>query len=334
MRKQLFTKFFAVLLISITFSMLIMTGNVQAMTQEQTNQDLNEILETEEKIMMYDAKTNETTEVDVEELKQVLSSQTRVRGGSYDSIAPYDPYANSNIVNNAITPLSANSAERVTNTYNFPNRVTSRIKAQTTKNNVTYNVYGTCAIVGPNAGLTAAHCVFDKDNGNAAYRNWTIYPGCNGLDSNGNPIYYGTACGWDRVYYSNKWMETHSDQYDWAICVLQSDVGNQLGWFGVQSYGSNSELNNVGVKVYSYPGDTNYGFYSDARYQYTTGEKITSVGDRYFRYSGWTFGGFSGGPIARTSDNYIVGVHYGLVWNTPTGVRITQEMIDIIRSLN
>ena len=87
MRKQLFTKFFAVLLISITFSMLIMTGNVQAMTQEQTNQDLNEILETEEKIMMYDAKTNETTEVDVEELKQVLSSQTRVRGGSYDSIA-------------------------------------------------------------------------------------------------------------------------------------------------------------------------------------------------------------------------------------------------------
>ena len=26
----------------------------------------------------------------------------------------------------------------------------------------------------------------------------------------------------------------YSDQYDWAICVLQSDVGKQLGWFGVQ----------------------------------------------------------------------------------------------------
>lgn len=331
MKRQLFKKLFAVILISSIFSMLIMTGNVQASSQEQTNPSLNEILETEEKIMRYDARTNETTEVDVGELKQVLTSQSKTRGGDYDSIAPYDPFASSNTVNNGISLLSADSAdsaERVTNTNNFPNRVTCRIVSQTTRNNVTYNVYGTCAIVGPNVGLTAAHCVFDEENGNAAYSNWTIYPGYN------NGTYYGTACGWDQVYYSSKWMENHSDQYDWAICVLQSDVGNQLGWFGVQSYGSNSELNNVGVKVYGYPGDTNYGFYSDARYQYTTGEKITSVGDRYFRYSAWTFGGFSGGPIARTSDNYIVGIHYGLVWNTPTGVRITQEMIDIIRSLS
>ncbi len=320
MKRQLFRKLFAVVLISIIFSMLIMTSNVQAMTPKITGPNLNEILETEEKIMMYDAKTDETKEVDVEELRQVLSSQNKARGGSFDSIAPYDPYANSNMRQNEATPLAADSAERVTNTYNFPNRVTCRIESQ--------EIYGTCAIVGPNVGLTAAHCVFNKDNGNAAYKNWTIYPGYN------NGTYYGTPCGWDKVYYSSKWMETHSDQYDWAICVLQSDVGKQLGWFGVQSYGSNSELKNVNVRVYGYPGDTNYGFPSDARYQYTTGEKITSVGDRYFRYSGWTFGGFSGGPIARTSDNYIVGIHFGLVWNTPTGVRITQEMIDIIRSLS
>jgi V8-like Glu-specific endopeptidase len=175
--------------------------------------------------------------------------------------------------------------------------------------------------------------VFDKNNGNSAFKNWTIYPGCNGLDGNGNPIYYGTACGWDKVYYSSKWMETHSDQYDWAICVLQSDVGNQLGWLGIQSYGVNSEMNNLPVRVYGYPQDANAEFYSDARYQYVTGDKITSVGDRYFRYSGSLFHGFSGGPIVRTSDNFIVGIHVGLVWNTPTGVRITQEMIDIIRNL-
>ena len=311
------------------FSMLIVPDNVHASTKEQqTAVSLNEVLKTEEKIMCYDAKTNETREVNVGELKKVLATQNQIRIGSYDNITPYDPLTSSNIIRNEIRLLSSNSAERVTNTNNFPNRVTCRITSQTTRNNVTYNVYGTCAIVGPKVGLTAAHCVFDKENGNAAYSNWTIYPGYN------DGTYYGTACGWDQVYYSDQWMQNHSDQYDWAICVLQSDVGNQLGWFGVQSYGSNSELNNTGVRVYGYPGDTNYGFYSDARYQYTTGEKITSVGDRYFRYSAWTFGGFSGGPIARTSDNYIVGIHYGLVWNTPTGVRITQEMIDIIRSLS
>ena len=171
MKRQLFRKLFAVVLISIIFSMLIMTSNVQAMTPKTTGPNLNEILETEEKIMMYDAKTDETKEVDVEELRQVLSSQNKARGGSFDSIAPYDPYANSNMRQNEATPLAADSAERVTNTYNFPNRVTCRIESQ--------EIYGTCAIVGPNVGLTAAHCVFNKDNGNAAYKNWTIYPGYN-----------------------------------------------------------------------------------------------------------------------------------------------------------
>lgn len=130
-------------------------------------------------------------------------------------------------------------------------------------------------------------------------------------------------------------MKNNNYQYDWAICVLEEDVGNQIGWFGVQSYGSNSELNGTSVRVLGYPGDTKYGFDWDAKYQYQTGEKITSTNNRYFKYSGRTFGGFSGGPIIR-SDNYIVGVHYGIESSTqqPIGVRITQEMINIIRDLN
>lgn len=306
--------------------MTTINSNAQNIEQQERNK-LEETLGTEEKIMKYNAKTQETTEVNIFELKKLLTLQIGTKSSLCNSIPPYDPFENS------IKVFSADTAERVTDTYTFPNRVTCRIVAQTTSNNITSNTYGTCAIVGPNVGLTAAHCVFDQNNGNAIKKNWTIYPGCNGLDENRNPIYYGTACGWDEVYYSSKWMETHSNEYDWAICVLQSDVGNQLGWFGVQSYGSNSELNNVNVRTYGYPGDTNYGFFSDARYQYTTGEKIMSVSDRYFKYSGWTFGGFSGGPITRISDNYIVGVHFGLDGNTPIGVRITQEMIDIILSL-
>lgn len=61
--------------------------------------------------------------------------------------------------------------------------------------------------------------------------------------------------------------------------------------------------------------------------------KITSVGNQYFRYSATTYDHNSGSPISN-SDNYIVGVHYGMVWNTPTGVRIAKEMVDIINNLN
>lgn len=44
MKRQLFRKLFAVVLISIIFSMLIMTSNVQAMTPKTTGPNLNEIL--------------------------------------------------------------------------------------------------------------------------------------------------------------------------------------------------------------------------------------------------------------------------------------------------
>ena len=44
-------------------------------------------------------------------------------------------------------------------------------------------------------------------------------------------------------------------------------------------------------------------------------------------------GGFSGGPYVRTLDNCVVGICYGYWSDAPdssVGVRITQNMIDII----
>jgi V8-like Glu-specific endopeptidase len=326
MKKNLITKLSITLLISIAFSILIVNYNVEATNSEQTNITLNEILNTEEKIMKYDAITNKTTEVDVEELKEIVTLQSNKNAEDNYSLTSYNPSLNSEVYSSKI-PLvslsSATTAERITNTSGFPYKVTCRV---TSNDNNGGTHYGTASIVGPNAAITAAHCVFDSSNGNAVLRNWTLYPGYNG------GTYYGTATGWSQVYYSSTWMNNHSYEYDWAICVLQSDVGNQIGWYGVQSYGTNSEMNNLPVRVLGYPADPNYGF--DSRYQYQTGEKITSVYNNYFRYSAWTFGGFSGGPIIR-SDNYIVGVHYGVsgIGDQPTGVRITQNMIDIIRSL-
>ena len=131
-------------------------------------------------------------------------------------------------------------------------------------------------------------------------------------------------------------MSSHGDAYDWAILVLGANVGNQVGWYGLTSYGSSSDLDGTSVTVLGYPIDTNYGFNSDGRYQYSTGENIESVTDNNFEYSAYVFEGFSGGPILRDSDNYIVGVHKGMLGNNHTrayGVRITSSMIDLIKSL-
>ena len=53
----------------------------------------------------------------------------------------------------------------------------------------------------------------------------------------------------------------------------------------------------------------------------------------YFISSAKTTGGFSGGPYVRTLDNCVVGICHGYWSDAPdssVGVRITQNMIDII----
>lgn len=109
----------------------------------------------------------------------------------------------------------------------------------------------------------------------------------------------------------------------------------KLVGFGAVSYGSSSDLKNLQVRLIGYPGDINYGFSTKAKYQYESIGNITSVSNNYFKYNAFSCQGFSGGPIMRTSDNYIVGVHIGKQnGSTPIGVRITPNMVNIINNLN
>lgn len=221
---------------------------------------------------------------------------------------------------------SGETAERVTNTTIFPYRVTCRTVC--ISEDGTEEIHGTAAIVGPKLALTSAHTVFNLEK-KYKYLNWTCYPAYN------KGVYKDLSCGWSRVYYSSKWMESSSNAlirpYDWAICVLEKNLGDSVGWFGVQSYGSNSELNNVSVKLTGYPSEVQYGYTKTGIYQYETGNKIDSVNNNMFSFSAYTAHGFSGGPVRRTSDNFIVGVNQGKDGlGKPIAVRITQEMINII----
>ena len=63
---------------------------------------------------------------------------------------------------------------------------------------------------------------------------------------------------------------------------------------------------------------------------------MSNTQSKYFYSSAKTENGMSGGPIARTSDNKIVGIVKGRLdedINKTYGVRITQQIIDLINQL-
>lgn len=329
MTKKIFAKLLIILLIGLLLSLSVAITNVKATTSEEVESTLNEMLNSDGKIMEYDIKTKETREVDMEELRRSLSSSSRTYGATPSKLEAYDPMTTVSKSKTTVSTYSLGSgttAGRVLDTSQFPYRVTCRVEA---KNSSGKSVIGSAALVGPQVALTAAHCVFDEDNNNAVLSNWTCYPGYN------NGSYKGYSTGWSKVYFNEDWKKYHNHDKDWAICVLEAPLGSYLGYFGAQSYGSNSELNNTPVKITGYPGDTSYGYQQGAPYQYESGDKINSVTTRAFTFSAYTVGGFSGGPVRRTSDNYIVGVFFGATTTSlkPTATRITQEMIDIINSL-
>ncbi len=334
MKKIFILKLFIILLISSIFLIFILHCDVKATNFEGPDLNLDKIDEGE--ILCYDSKTKETTVVDMEELKQVLKSQRGEtvdttttssyipRGESY--ILKESSFAAPNRAKYSVTDVEA-SMQKVNNTFVFPHKQTCRVTFKKS-NGETSN--GTGSLIGPNILLTCAHCIYDPDNNNALYSDWTAYPGYN------DHQYIQGKANHIRVYVSSRWMESHSAKYDWVICILNSDLGNHIGWLGLQSYGQNSHLSNVEVKALGYPSDVNLGFDYNARFQYETNGNVKSVYDTYFTYSGLTAGGFSGGPVLRTSDYRIAGVHQGLSkeGGDPVGVRISQAMVDLVNSLH
>ena len=174
MNKKNIVRFLFLLGICVIVSICVPNYNVKATSLEENISVLDEKKNTEEKIMMYDAVTKETTEVDMEELKKVIKAQNNTN--SIKSYIPSDIKTYSEVGLPKLAPAevraSATSVNRITNTSTAPYITTCRIAA---KNSSGSNVYGTASMVGPNVALTCAHCVFDPYNENATYRGTKTY---------------------------------------------------------------------------------------------------------------------------------------------------------------
>ena len=159
---------------------------------------------------------------------------------------------------------------------------------------------GTAFMVNDNIALTAAHCVKDRDN-------ITIFPGYN----NGKTPFggaYVTAYITDNRYNPNVWTKgtnvNNTDIHDWAILILDRNIGNLTGWLG-----TSSDISGITGFV-SYPTDKfKNGFPLQV---YSPGKVLEwsySLNKIYFTHD--TIVGSSGGPIMginRDGDYYAFGI--------------------------
>lgn len=282
----------------------------------------NTISDKEEKIIKYDAITGETTEVDMKLLKE-KNKLFNLANKNSNSTEPYNPLKLPGKNTTKSNRLMMDSFyTKVTDTIIFPYVVTCRIDAGIDE--------GTGFLVGPNMMLTAAHVLYNDENNNEL-RNFTVYPGYNhGILQ----IYDKTfSSGWQAIYRSSIWLETHDPEYDWALVELKEDLGNQLGWYGIINYNSGTFLDNLKVDMLGYPDQLD-----NAKVQYYTTGNIIEVSDKHFIVSMGNSHGMSGGPITPNSGDYefyAAGIIKGFIEHflidQTYGVRITEYLIDLIK---
>ncbi len=322
---------FKILIVLITIIVsLSFFCNVQAAehieTKESIKQDEDFTLP-EGTLMKYDAKTGETSQVDMEELKQVISTLNNNSKIPFNVLPAKIPQ-NSHF--NLLSPQALNeSYDRVQYPTNWPSRAVCKVTF--------YDDYekdtglASAVIVGKNIALTAAHTIYDKNR--TINRDWDCAPAYNnGYYS--NQYYSNIHCGWSQVYYYNEWFNDYNANYDIAVAVLNENLGDQIGGsLGAVSYGTNNELLNLDYSCYGYP--LIYSLNNNPE-QYVSKGQIIDPKNTHFYLNSPTVDGFSGGPVLRDTDNYVIGILAGRDIdhdNESVAIRISQSIIDLIRQL-
>lgn len=325
-----------ILITFIIIFLCIFSYSYRVNAVEENIEELEENVEENEKetvIVTYDKLTNETTEVNMDEIKQLFG--TRNRTLSYEELynIPLEDSREHHIRQYFTIPDSARDISiskfcRIDGNLDvYPYKYICKVRA-------TQALNGSGFLVGPNLLLTAAHCVFDStdtDGDRHYFENWVCYPGY----ANGTSV-KGLSTGWTKAHYVQNWMDNAKGdknslsvaEDDWCLLELDDYIGNALpGWIICTS----GVTDNTSVDEYGYPLDERF---LPNRLHYTSGN-TRSVRQYRFYTNAQTTQGMSGGPILQQSDEYAVGITQGVLnsENETMAVNINNTIIDLIVSL-
>jgi len=216
--------------------------------------------------------------------------------------------------------LGEDDRVRITPTTSYPWQ--SIVALYITWGSDTYIATG--ALIDKNHVLTAGHCVYYL-----AYGGWAdsikVVPA---MDNGNEP--YGHAWATDMRVYA-EWINTQMHYHDFAVITLDSDLGLQMGWMGLQTADYLDPIYTGGLNVAGYPYDLDGGL--NMYWDSDVGMAASQYNHRYYMD---TEGGMSGSPVWREDgpNRYILTVHgYGNDGSGSNyGTRIDQNKFDCINN--
>lgn len=179
-------------------------------------------------------------------------------------------------------------------------------------------------MIGPNAVATCGHMLcndgYGSDNSSWAWiESAEVTPAMN---TGTTPKPYGTANA--TYFHSNaNWVNNQNNEYDWGIIELDSNIGNKVGWLGLQYQSASYTGDSIRVNGYPWINGKSNDLYR------STGTVSQSKSRLIYSQSNFISNGDSGGPcyICSVDNGYTaIGISIHGLSVDPAGKYVTDTV--------
>lgn len=301
----------------ITLLVLIF-NNIGVSAVDISEEGINDPL----KLYRYDANKKTVTEISNQDIKDRLAQLEQI---SINNIADgklcdeeYVPYGLESVPPNAETRALLGSWSEINPATGGQYRNTVYVEYIKNGNRARASGF----LIGPSTVATAGHVIY---SGGKFAVDIVVIPA-----RAGSSYPYGTA-GYNGAVVSSGWYDNEDGNYDWGIIELDSNLGDSVGWLGLET--KTTSYNGKSVMSNGYPKTVN-GTTKHTMYR-TNGTVSSSQTYKLYSQNTNAAGGMSGGPLYyySSSTGYTaIGISTTGGSNSNGYIRITRELYDIFLS--